>query len=87
MSVRTKVPGGGTVRLQLRLDNPRDGLSPDWYYWGYENYETSTTRFLNQLLPHKKCVFDVGANIGYYALLCATRLRGRGQVHAFEAAP
>ncbi len=32
-------------------------------------------------------MFDVGANIGYYTLLMALALRGRGEVHAFEPAP
>jgi FkbM family methyltransferase len=57
-----------------------------WYYWGYSGYERGTTRLLGQLLPSKSCVFDVGANVGYYSVLAAA-LASSGEVHAFEPWP
>jgi FkbM family methyltransferase len=77
----TSVPGGMSVSLQLPL---QDDLSRKWYYWGYTGYEQGTTRLFCQLLQSKSCVFDVGANVGYYTILAATFLEGRGEVHAFE---
>jgi len=74
----------GTIRAILDLS---DDLSRIWHYWGYFDYEPGVTRLLYKLLPDKTCVFDVGANIGYYTLLMAQALRGRGEVHAFEPAP
>jgi FkbM family methyltransferase len=70
-------------RLTLELDLS-DDLSRRWYYWGYSGYEPATTEFFSQLLSSRKCVFDVGANVGYYALMAAAILEGRGEVHAFE---
>jgi len=74
----------GAIHARLDLD---DDLSRLWYYWGYIDYEPGVTRLLCKLLEDKACVFDVGANIGYYTLLMALALRGRGRVHAFEPAP
>lgn len=79
-----RLPGGQSVKLTLDLD---DDLSRMWYYWGYRGYEEPTVRLFSELLRSKSCVFDVGANIGYYTLLAATALEGRGEVHAFEPCP
>ena len=58
----------GTIRAILDLS---DDLSRIWHYWGYFDYEPGVTRLLYKLLQDKTCVFDVGANIGYYTLLMA----------------
>lgn len=72
-------------RYHLKLElNLQDDLSRMWYYWGYAGYERETKRVFHELLKHKTVVFDVGANIGYYSLLAASMLEGRGEVHAFE---
>lgn len=75
------VPGARPVKLVLELE---DYLSRVWYYLGYSGYERGTTALLCSLLKKKTCVFDVGANIGFYTVLTARLLEGRGQVHAFE---
>jgi FkbM family methyltransferase len=72
--------------ISLTLDL-RDDLSRNWYYWGYNGYEPGTVRLFKELLKSKSCVFDVGANIGFYTLLAASAMEGRGQVHAFEPQP
>lgn len=74
-----RVPGGSSVRLELDL---RDYLDRVWYYLGYGGYENDTVLFLDKLSRTKSCVFDVGANIGYYTVLAACLTKG--QVHAFE---
>jgi FkbM family methyltransferase len=38
-------------------------------------------------LKTRSCVLDIGANIGYYTMLAAKALEGRGEVHAFEPCP
>jgi len=77
----TQVLYGRSVELELNL---QDDLSRMWYYWGYDGYERGTTRLFCKLLGSKSCVFDVGANIGYYTILAASLMEGRGEVHAFE---
>lgn len=84
VSCSTRLPSGESVKLTLDL---RDDLSRMWYYWGYSGYERATVRLFCELLRSKRCVFDVGANIGYYTLLGASALQGRGEVHAFEPCP
>lgn len=79
-----RLPSGEPVELTLDL---RDDLSRIWYYWGYSGYEQATVRLFCELLKSKRCVFDVGANVGYYTLLAACALEGRGEVHAFEPSP
>src|SRR5262249_28362466 len=48
---------------------------------------SATVRLFCRLLKTKSCVLDVGANIGYYTLLAAKALEGRGEVHSFEPCP
>jgi len=50
-------------------------------------YEPLETRVAEELVPSGGCVVDIGANIGYYTLLCARRAGPTGQIHAFEPAP
>lgn len=42
---------------------------------------------IGQLVKPGMTVVDVGANIGYYVLLFAQRLRGEGEIHAIEPSP
>jgi FkbM family methyltransferase len=51
------------------------------------NYEVDETAFCEQLLAPGDVVFDVGANIGLYALLCSRLVGPTGAVHAFEPEP
>jgi FkbM family methyltransferase len=77
-------PRGGWLALELNLN---DGLSREWYYWGYEHYERCTVRLWTRLLRDAATVFDIGANIGLYSLLAAGRLKERGAIHSFEPNP
>ena len=51
------------------------------------NKEPRSIAFVEKLLDPNMVVFDVGANIGYYSLIFATRVGNGGQVHAFEPTP
>jgi FkbM family methyltransferase len=84
VSCTTRLPCGRSVKVQLDLRD--EYVSRMWYFWGYSGYERATTQLLGDLLPSKSCVFDVGANVGYYSLLAAATARG-GEVHAFEPWP
>lgn len=73
----------GSLRLTL---DPRDtGISRELAVDGV--HEPVFTQLLLQLVQEGMNVVDVGANIGYYALLIAQRVGAMGRVIAFEPAP
>jgi len=49
--------------------------------------EEPTTNCLTCELEPGDCFLDIGANLGFYSLLAATRVGSAGQVHAFEPQP
>jgi FkbM family methyltransferase len=53
--------------------------------WG--NWDISGTAIVLQLLRSVADFVDVGANIGWYTLVAAHALAGRGHVHSFEPDP
>jgi FkbM family methyltransferase len=85
--VSCEVRVSNSRKLLLNLDL-RDDLSRQWYYWGYEGYESGTVSLFRKLAEEKTCIFDIGANVGYYTLLAALHLTKKNQrVHAFEPNP
>ncbi len=72
--------------MQLELDIS-DWLSRQIYYYG--THEPSTTTFLQRRWqdPKLRVVYDVGSNIGFYAIMAAVILRHRGIVEGFEPVP
>lgn len=50
-------------------------------------YEVEKQRSFLAVLPDKKVVFDIGANVGFYSLLSAAVLRDQGRIFAFEPLP
>ncbi len=50
-------------------------------------YEPELTRWLAATLTEGSVVFDVGANVGYYTLLCSKLVGPKGRVVAFEPVP
>ena len=82
---RHVVPSSGIRRvaihgcpLTLRLD---DRVQRDMYEGVYEPTETEAVR---RYLRRGMTVVDVGAHIGYYTALAATRVGPTGRVFAFE---
>jgi len=67
-------------RLYVRLD--------DWAVGAKiavkRSYETHVSGYMGSLLKTGQVVVDVGANIGYYTLLTASRVGDTGKVIAFE---
>jgi FkbM family methyltransferase len=65
--------------------NVCEQVGADLYYGvGFEEVEA---RLVQRLVSPGARVFDVGANIGYYATLFAQLAGEKGRVHAFEPAP
>jgi FkbM family methyltransferase len=50
-------------------------------------YETGYDTAFQELLKEGDCVWDVGANVGYYTKMFAKRVGGLGRVFAFEPSP
>ncbi len=83
--VTMRLPNGG--RMWVGDDNAGHLLLP--YLIG--KYEHRTTeiflKYLNRLQA-TDCVMDIGANVGYYAIMAAWHLRNKdGRVFAFEPNP
>src|SRR5690348_7565067 len=53
----------------------------------FGSYEEGTTNIFERLLKEGMAVVDVGANLGYYALLAARLVGESGKVYAFEPDP
>lgn len=82
--VTLALPENQAITLLLDL---HDSLSRSIYYFG--THEPDTTAFLRRKFkdPRLRVVFDIGSNIGYYAITAAVMLRARGRVEAFEPVP
>lgn len=74
------------TRYGFRMDlDLRDRFGQHVYATG--EYEDSTSRVIAALLSPRDIVVDVGANVGYFTLLAASRVGAQGKVHAFEPIP
>jgi FkbM family methyltransferase len=69
------------VKIRLYLDSQ---LSRMIFVGGFEENEK---QFLTRFLKSGDIFVDIGSNIGFYSLLAANIVGGRGQVYAFEPAP
>lgn len=72
-----------TYRMQVR---PEDENGRYVYVNGFDPTERIARQFVRVLQPGDHAI-DVGANIGYFALLAARVVGDTGTVHAFEASP
>lgn len=72
-------------KMITRVSND-DGISYQllFYRSGLEKYET---QLFKKLVKKGMTVVDIGANIGYYALLAARSVGDKGRVFAFEPEP
>jgi FkbM family methyltransferase len=69
----------------IHLDSRDTSLLPSLVSYGY--WEAAVTRALLRLVRPGHHVIEVGANVGYYTLLFASRVGSTGSVTAFEANP
>jgi FkbM family methyltransferase len=76
-----RIAAGGLAGYTLQLD-----LQTEKDYW-LGTYEPELEQAAGRLVPPGAVVYDVGANIGYTALLLAKAAGQGGRVYAFEALP
>ena len=78
------LPRHRTMTLMLDL---HDDLCRSIYCFG--THEPDTTALLRRRFqdPRLQVIYDVGSNIGYYAITAATMLQPGGEVEAFEPVP
>jgi len=77
------LPGGHRARLWSRGDD----WVPNQVFWrGWEGYEPEMTPVFWRLATAASVTLDVGAHIGFYAILAAIANQ-RGTVYAFEPLP
>jgi FkbM family methyltransferase len=86
--VPSMVWGGHAVQVQTDIGPLvvpiRDRGSRSILIFGRLLHEKAETRFLQSLLKRAERVVDIGANIGWYSVLAAAAMEGRGRVFAFE---
>jgi FkbM family methyltransferase len=72
------------LRGPLRGKKWITGAGPEGWWLGISEQEK--LRFVSQVIGQGEVFFDVGANVGLYSLLAATKLGPTGRVFAFEPA-
>lgn len=77
------LPNGGDLRMWSLGD---DGICNHLFWGGWTGYEPETTILFYQLAQSANVVLDIGAHVGYYALL-AHHANPRSDVYAFEPLP
>jgi FkbM family methyltransferase len=85
MPIRTCTVRGLTVRLDL--DSEEEGEERNYEMWRAGHYATKEPDTLDWIDAHFRpgdTIYDVGANIGQYALYAAQRLGGAARILAFE---
>jgi FkbM family methyltransferase len=70
---------------KIFLDTRDISLTPHLLMEGF--WEMWITQFFLSRLQPGMTVLDIGANVGYYSLLAASRVGSNGRVYAFEANP
>ena len=78
--VRVSLPGGQALVLRTQGD---DWTANQVFWRGWDGYETETARAFYRLAISARSTIDVGAYVGFYALL-AGHANPSGQVVAFE---
>src|SRR5262245_29522832 len=81
--VRSKLPNGEVLRMWSRGD---DWVSNQVFWKGWEGYEPETTPVFFHLARHAEVVLDIGAYVGFFAILAGLANR-EGRVLAFEPMP
>ena len=82
-TVRATLPNGKGLVLWSRGD---DGVANDLYWGGFAGYEPDTAPTFWRLATRAQVTLDVGAHVGFYALLAALA-NPAGRVYAFEPLP
>ena len=78
--VKTRLPNGHPLKLWGRGD---DWVSNQIYWRGWDGYEPEASQLFFRLARQANITFDIGAHVGFYALLAA-HANPVGNVYAFE---
>ena len=81
-SFRTEIGSRDGFRIEVDLN---DWMGRYIGVWG--EYEPATAKVFRRLLRSGDVFVDVGANIGYFSLLAASLVGGKGKVYSFEPNP
>jgi FkbM family methyltransferase len=81
--VKAPLPAGGVLRMWSIAD---EAVSSRVYWLGWNGHEPETSTLFYQLASASRLVFDIGAHVGYFALLAA-HANPSGRVFAFEPLP
>lgn len=81
--VEGTLPGGRVLRMSSRGD---DDIASELFWRGWACHEPETTRVFYELAGSARVVLDIGAHVGYFALLAA-HANPRASVYAFEPMP
>lgn len=77
-----RLPNGQVIHW-----SPQGDIVSKWIrYDGWNGYEPASTKLFYTLAQHAQVVFDIGAYLGYFALLGAAAKEGNRAI-AFEAVP
>lgn len=78
--VEATLPNGTVIRVWSRGD---DGITGSLFWLGWTAHEPETTRPFYELAVSARITLDIGAHVGYFALLSA-HANPAGRVYAFE---
>lgn len=81
--VEAPLPDGAILRMWSRAD---DDVTPQVYWNGWAGHEPETAPLFYDYARTARATFDVGAHVGYFALLAA-HANPAGRVYAFEPHP
>lgn len=86
--MREHIAGDTVLVVNDRISGHRIQITSDYIdLLKGQGYEKGTTRVFTELIKEGMNVVDIGANIGYYTLLAARKVRPDGKVYAFEPEP
>lgn len=81
--VEAPLPGGGVLRMDSRGD---DEIASELFWAGWAGHEPETARPFYELARAARVTLDIGAHVGYFALLAA-HANPQARVFAFEPLP
>ena len=74
-------------KFKLVLDESDTDFSRQVKMSGRYNYEILEPKIFEKYLKNSMTVLDLGANIGYYTMLAASKVGPKGRIFAFEPFP
>jgi len=78
--VEAALPGGRLLHMESRGD---DDIAAPLFWRGWAGHESETARTFYELAGSAQVVLDIGAHVGYFAVL-ASHANPAGSVYAFE---